>query len=154
MSNFLGAVQLSDEQVAALRPLIEREPATVAAFLTARRHGYKIIAYLGSVEAEQLRGAYLQEETIAYERLEENLYIYFRPAKPGDYLVKWKPAAAILSYLSGMGRTQANAQSQQLLIQLLERDGFMKRVNPNGITEYGVLVLTLEEVENNAKRIE
>ena len=86
--------------------------------------------------------------------LEENLYIYFRPAKPGDYLVKWKPAAAILSYLSGMGRTQANAQSQQLLIQLLERDGFMKRVNPNGITEYGILALTLEEVENNAKRIE
>jgi hypothetical protein len=30
----------------------------------------------------------------------------------------------------------------------------MKRVNPNGITEYGVLALTLEEVENNAKRIE
>ena len=75
----------------------------MAAFLTARRHGYKIIAYLGS-------------ETITCGRLEENLYIYFRPASPGDYMVKWKPAAVILSYLSGMGRTQANAQSQQLLI--------------------------------------
>ena len=86
--------------------------------------------------------------------LEENLYIYFRPATPRDYIVKWKPAAAILSYLSAAGRTLVNAQSQQLLIQVLERDGFMKRVNEHGITEYGVIVLTMEEVESNAKRIE
>ncbi|NDV83254.1 VapE domain-containing protein [Bacteroides sp. 51] len=86
--------------------------------------------------------------------LEENLYVYYRPATPTDYMVKWKPAAAILSYLGGAGRTQVNAQSQQLLIQVLERDGFMKRVNEHGITEYGVIVLTMDEVENNAKRIE
>jgi hypothetical protein len=85
--------------------------------------------------------------------LEENLYIYFRPATPRDWDVKWKPAAAILAYLSMAGRTQANAQTQQLLVQILERDGFMKRVNDNGITEYGVLVLTQEEIEQNTKRI-
>ena len=86
--------------------------------------------------------------------LEENLYVYFRPATPTDYLVKWKPAAAILSYLGGAGRTLVNVQSQQLLVQVLERDGFMKRVNEYGITEYGVIALTMEEVESNAKRIE
>lgn len=86
--------------------------------------------------------------------LEENLYVYFRPATPRDYMVKWKPAGAILSYLGGIGRTQVNVQSQQLLVQVLERDGFMKRVNEQGITEYGVIVLTMDEVESNAKRIE
>lgn len=86
--------------------------------------------------------------------LEENLYVYFRPAAPRDYMVKWKPAAAILSYLSMAGRTQANAQSQELLVQVLERDGFMKRTNEYGITEYGVIVLTMTEMEGNAKRIE
>lgn len=83
--------------------------------------------------------------------LEENLYVYFRKATPRDYEMKWKPAAAILSYLSGIGRTQVNAQTQQLLVQVLERDNFMKRTNPNGITEYGVITLSLEEVERNAK---
>lgn len=92
------------------------------------------------------------EEHRMKDPLEENLYVYFQPATPMDYTVKWKPAAAILSYLSASGRTQVNAQSQQLLIQVLERDGFMKRKNRYGITEYGVLPLTAEEIENNAKK--
>lgn len=41
--------------------------------------------------------------------LEENLYVYFRPAGEKDFEVKWKPAAAILATLSVYGRTQANA---------------------------------------------
>jgi len=83
--------------------------------------------------------------------LEENLYVYFRKATPRDYDMKWKPAAALLSYLSAAGRTQANAQTQQLLVQVLEKDNFMKRVNEHGITEYGVITLTIEEMDRNTK---
>lgn len=85
--------------------------------------------------------------------LEENLYVYFRPAKPADYIMKWKPAAAILAHLSMQGRTLANTQSQQLLVQILERDHFMNRVNSHGITEYAVIVLQSQDIENNEKRI-
>jgi hypothetical protein len=85
--------------------------------------------------------------------LEENLYIYFKPATLRDWDRKWKSASVILAYLSAMGRTQANVETQQLLVQILERDRFMRRVNDNGITEYGVLVLTQEEIEQNSKSI-
>lgn len=84
--------------------------------------------------------------------LEENLYVYFQPANSKDLNMKWKPAATILSYLSGVGRTQANALTQQLLIQILERDQFKKRTNQFGITEYAVLPLTMEEIEQKAKQ--
>jgi hypothetical protein len=39
------------------------------------------------------------------------------------------------------------------LVQILEQDGFLKRVNDNGITEYGVPVLTQEEIEKNTKNV-
>jgi predicted P-loop ATPase len=84
--------------------------------------------------------------------LEENLYVFFQRATPLDYMVRWKPAAAILTHLSVFSKTLANAQTQQVLIQILERDRFMKRMNPNGIMEYGVVVLTFEEMEENSKR--
>lgn len=86
--------------------------------------------------------------------LEENLYIYFRQATPKDYTLKWIPAAAILSHLSIYGRTQANTQAQQILVQLLERDRFMKRVNKTGITEYGVVERTPQEIDESARKIE
>lgn len=85
--------------------------------------------------------------------LEENLYVYFRPAQSTDYTMKWKPAAAILAHLSMQGRTLANAQSQQLLVQVLERDHFMHRTNSHGITEYAVIALQSLDIEENEKRI-
>jgi len=84
--------------------------------------------------------------------LEENLYVYFRPAGEKDFEVKWKPAAAILATLSVYGRTQANAQTQQVLVQILERDTFGKRVNIHGITEYAVVELTQQEVSENFRK--
>lgn len=86
--------------------------------------------------------------------LEENLYVYFRPAGEKDFEVKWKPAAAILATLSVYGRTQANAQTQQVLVQILERDTFGKRVNIHGITEYAVVELTQQEVSENFRKRE
>ena len=86
--------------------------------------------------------------------LEENLYVYFRPAGEKDFEVKWKPAAAILATLSVYGRTQANAQTQQVLVQILERDAFGKRVNVHGITEYAVVELSQLEVSSNFRKSE
>lgn len=86
--------------------------------------------------------------------VEENLYVYFRRATRKDIEVKWKPAAAILSLLSVHGRTIANAQSQQILVHVLERDNFRKRRNKQGITEYGVIVLSLEEIDQNMRKLE
>ncbi len=61
---------LSDDQVAGLRPLIEQDGATVGCFLTAKQHGYKIIAHLVNPITEGLRKEYLHAETIAYDHLE------------------------------------------------------------------------------------
>lgn len=71
--------------------------------------------------------------------VEENLYVYFRPALPTDFDAKWKPAAALLSVISIYGRVQVNRWSQQNLVQVLERDGFLKRTNAQGTTEYAVI---------------
>lgn len=84
--------------------------------------------------------------------VEENLFIYFRKATPKDYITKWMPAAAILSHLSIYGRIQANTQAQELLVQLLEINGFMKRVNEKGITEYGVVELSPHEVDETFRK--
>ena len=113
------------------------------------RNGYQHWFEGEEIEQINLRN----EQHRMKDPLEENLFVYFRPATPKDYMMKWKPAAAILSYLSALGRTQANAQSQHLLVQVLEREGFMKRVNDYGVTEYSVIVLNADEVENNAKQI-
>lgn len=86
--------------------------------------------------------------------LEENLFIYFRPVNDKDSEGKWLPAAAMLSTLSVFGRTQANAQSQQVLVQILERNGFKKRENSNGITEYGVVEFSQQEINENFKKKE
>lgn len=81
------------------------------------------------------------EENRMKDPVEENLYVYFRPALPTDFDAKWKPAAALLSVISIYGRVQVNRWSQQNLVQVLERDGFPKRTNGQGTTEYGVILL-------------
>lgn len=84
--------------------------------------------------------------------VEENLYVYFRPATDTDLDVKWKPASALLSIISLYGRIQVNKQALLILVQILERDGFQKRVNKYRVTEYAVMEYTALEIEGNAKR--
>ena len=48
--------------------------------------------------------------------------------------------------ISLYGRIQANRQTQQVLVQVLERDGFPKRMNESGITEYAVIEFTPDQV--------
>ena len=47
-----------------------------------------------------------------------------------------------------------NAQTQQVLVQILERDAFGKRVNIHGITEYAVVELSQQEVSENFRKRE
>lgn len=88
------------------------------------------------------------------EPVEENLYVYYRAATTTDIEVKWRPAAALLGFISLYGRIQANRQTQQILVQVLERDGFRKRINEQGITEYGVVEYSLEEQSANSRKID
>lgn len=85
------------------------------------------------------------------EPVEENLYVYYRPATDADYDMKWKPAAVLMSTLCIYGRLQGNRQTLQLLVQVLERDGFHCRTNSFGITEYAVVEYSPEEVDKNCK---
>ena len=62
---------LTDEQVLSLRPIIEQDQATIGCFLTAKQHGYKIIAYLVNPATEKLREEYLYTETLTYDQLEQ-----------------------------------------------------------------------------------
>lgn len=57
------------------------------------------------------------EENRMKDPVEENLYVYFRPALATDFDAKWKPAAALLSVISIYGRVQVNRWSQQNLVQ-------------------------------------
>ena len=84
--------------------------------------------------------------------VEENLYIYFRPTTDTDTHMIWKPAAGLLSVISVYGRTQANKSSLLILTQILERDGFKRRINEHGVTEYAVVAFTEHEVEENSKK--
>ena len=79
------------------------------------------------------------EENRMKDPVEENLYLYFRPATPEDFDAKWKPAAALLSTICIYGKVQVNRGTQQSLVQVLERDHFLKRTNDYGVTEYGVM---------------
>jgi hypothetical protein len=85
--------------------------------------------------------------------VEEMLYIFYRQAMPNDLGLKWKPAAAILSTIAVYGRIQINKSVQQNLIKVLERDGFNKRENEHGVTEYEVMQFCLDDVENNYKKV-
>ena len=53
------------------------------------------------------------------------------------------------SYL--FGKVQVNRQTQQELVQALEKYGFATRVNAQGGTEYEVVEFQAEEVERRFK---
>ena len=72
--------------------------------------------------------------------VEENLFFYFRAAKGGEINAQWYPASYILSILSVNGRTQSNQQAQKILVTVLEKNNFHKRVTSDGVTEYMVVV--------------
>lgn len=84
--------------------------------------------------------------------IEENLFFYFRAAKPNTLNAKWYPAAYLLSVLSLNGRTQSNAQTKQMLVTVLESNHFHTRKTFNNVTEYCVVEYTpLERTENSIR---
>lgn len=112
-------------------------------------HGYRYW-----YEGEEIKDLNARnEEYRMKDPVEENLYVYFRAARPTDYVTRWRPAAGILSVLCVYGRTQANRQTLQTVVQVLERDGFPKRVTEVGVTEYNVVEYSMEEVSENSKRL-
>ena len=84
--------------------------------------------------------------------LEENLFFYFRAARPNDIQAQWYPASYLLSVLSMNGRTQANAQMKQMLVTVLENNHFHSRKTSNNITEYWVVEYSAEERKENSIR--
>lgn len=59
--------------------------------------------------------------------IEENLFFYFRAARPNDIQPQWFPASYLLSVLSLNGRTQSNAQMKRMLVTVLENNHFHSR---------------------------
>ena len=84
--------------------------------------------------------------------MEENLFFYFRAARPNDIQAQWYPAAYLLSVLSVNGRTQANAQMKQMLVTVLENNHFHSRKTSNNVTEYWVVEYTPQERTENSIR--
>ena len=84
--------------------------------------------------------------------MEENLFFYFRAARPNDIQAKWYPASYLLSVLSVNGRTQANAQMKQMLVTVLENNHFHSRKTSNNVTEYWVVEYTSQERTENSIR--
>ena len=80
--------------------------------------------------------------------VEENLLVYFRKPEPGETCVKWMPAATILSKIAIYGKIQVNRQTIQILVMSLEKYGFRTRRNSQGSTEYEVIDLQNDEVNN------
>ncbi len=62
--------------------------------------------------------------------VEENLFFYFRAARQNDIQAQWYPASYLLSVLSMNGRTQANTQTKQMLVTVLESNHFHSRRPP------------------------
>ena len=83
--------------------------------------------------------------------VEEDLFVYFRKPEPEDMHVKWMPAAAILSKISTYGKIQVNRQTTQTLVLSLEKYGFRTRRNGQGSTEYEVVDLMEDEINNGFK---
>ena len=84
--------------------------------------------------------------------IEENLFFYFRAARPNDILAQWYPASYLLSVLSLNGRTQSNAQTKQMLTTVLENNHFHSRKTSNKVTEYWVVEYSPEERKENSIR--
>lgn len=103
-------------------------------------------------EGDEIDGLNLHNELHRLkDPVEENLFIFFRRALAGDTNVKWMPASAILTHLTIFGKVQVNRQTQQELVQALEKYGFATRVNAQGGTEYEVVEFQAEEVERRFK---
>lgn len=83
---------------------------------------------------------------------EELFYVYCRKPLPTDLSMKWMPASAILALISVNSRIQVNDRSVRNLIQILERDGFKKRMSQNNIWEYELVQFTFEEIDRNYKQ--
>lgn len=99
--------------------------------------------------------AFLNNRNEAFRQkdpLEENLFFYFRAARPNDIQAQWYPAAYLLSVLSMNGRTQANAQMKQTLVTVLENNDFHSRKTSNNVTEYWVVEYTPQERTENSIR--
>lgn len=99
--------------------------------------------------------AFLNHRNEAFRQkdpVEENLFFYFRAAKPGDIQAQWYPAAYLLSVLSLNGRTQSNAQLKQMLVNVLESNRFRSRKTSDGVTEYWVVEYTPAERKENSIR--
>lgn len=84
--------------------------------------------------------------------IEENLFFYFRAARPNDIQPQWFPASYLLSVLSLNGRTQSNAQMKRMLVTVLENNHFHSRKNDNKVTEYCVVEYTPQERTENSIR--
>lgn len=103
-------------------------------------------------EGDEIDGLNLHNELHRLkDPVEENLFVFFRRALAGDTNVKWMPASAILTHLTIFGKVQVNRQTQQELVQALEKYGFATRVNAQGGTEYEVVEFQAEEVERRFK---
>lgn len=103
-------------------------------------------------EGDEIDGLNLHNELHRLkDPVEENLFVFFRRALAGDTNVKWMPASAILTHLTIFGKVQVNRQTQQELVQALEKYGFATRVNTQGGTEYEVVEFQAEEVERRFK---
>ena len=66
--------------------------------------------------------------------------------------MQWMPASAILTHLTIYGKVQVNRQTQQELVQALEKYEFETRTNNQGSTEYGVVKYRADEVERNFRQ--
>ena len=84
--------------------------------------------------------------------VEENLFVFFRRPLAEDLSVQWMPASAILTHLTIYGKVQVNRQTQQELVQALEKYGFATRTNGQGSTEYEVVKFQSDEVERNFRQ--
>lgn len=84
--------------------------------------------------------------------IEENLFFYFRAARPNDIQAQWYPAAYLLSILSMNGRTQSNSQTKKMLVTILENNHFHSRKTSNNVTEYWVVEYTPQERTENSIR--
>ena len=77
--------------------------------------------------------------------VEENLFHYYRAARPGELNARWYPASHMLATLSLNGRTQSTRFTQQTLVTVLDSHQFLKRRTEEGMYEYCVAEYTLEE---------
>lgn len=84
------------------------------------------------------------------EPVEENLFYYYRKAREGEVSQKWLPASQMLSTICVYGRIQATHRNMQTLVTVLQQHRFLKRVTPEGITEYAIVEYSSDERSANA----